>query len=1033
MKKRYLLITIIILLFTLTPVVEAFSFGEFFSDSWNWVKGIFAEEIKGQEITGSETQINIPLSCGVGGCEIKLGENCASCPSDCGCLLPLVCIYGLYDNPAEIHCDLPPTTCGDGECALWENCLSCPSDCGCSAGYGCFKGKCWPYVEECGNKVCAANENCEICPSDCGCLDGTVCSGGACVPIKEYCGDSKCNILLGENCETCRADCGCAPGDVCYNGNCALIVSACGDSFCDVPNGEDCGSCAADCACSSEYVCYGRKCGPVGEACGNKICDVNLGEDCISCVEDCGCNPGYACYNGKCAPVISTCGDGICNIFSGERCDNCKDCLCLEGMVCSNGKCAPAIESCGDGQCNVFAGENCQTCEKDCECVNSICYFGKCVLSNPCIDIRCTENQVCVDGDCFISCTDDTQCPKSQDCLNNICIYPECGDNACTASESCGTCLNDCPCGEGLTCYQDECHITCEDDTQCPKSQDCLDNVCVYPECGDGKCTASENCADCENDCRCDPGFKCIYYNVTGNICVDELDEVCIRNEDCPIGEYCIINTCQEVEDPCLLGYNSGPCKATQIKYYFDQIDHTCKEFIWGGCNGIVPFDTLAECESSCAQQQQCINEGQLITGTSICCDGLNSVQQIIPEYLNPFAGLNLFICLAETENICVKCSDGICGLGENVCNCAADCECTTFNDCAAGNTCENGICVELSSCGTNGCDINLGENCHTCAVDCGCNGSDICSNGECNLPVSCVAEGQIGEILFEPNMISEQCCSNLNSINVMINESNGCIEVADTFMCAKCPDGICGLGENNCNCAADCGCKTFNDCPINNTCTNGICVELSSCGTNGCEANKSENCHTCVSDCGCINGICSNGVCIAPFVCGNGVCEASETCSNCSIDCGACTATGGGSVPIASSSQYIVWGRKKIVNNTEILIMPEQGPIYTTEVLPPIETPIEKKIAWWVWVAIGVGIIIGASLIALLVLRKGSKTKGIVAAKIVTNQTNTFKKDPKIEDFVKSAYIRGHKKSHIIAAMKKKGWPDNIIKEYIK
>ncbi len=47
----------------------------------------------------------------------------------------------------------------------------------------------------------------------------------------------------------------------------------------------------------------------------------------------------------------------------------------------------------------------------------------------------------------------------------------------------------------------------------------------------------------------------------------------------------------------CDLEPNPGPCFAAISKYYFDKDDGKCKEFIWGGCNGIVPFDSLEECK----------------------------------------------------------------------------------------------------------------------------------------------------------------------------------------------------------------------------------------------------------------------------------------------------------------------------------------------------------------------------------------------------------------------------------------------------
>ena len=46
----------------------------------------------------------------------------------------------------------------------------------------------------------------------------------------------------------------------------------------------------------------------------------------------------------------------------------------------------------------------------------------------------------------------------------------------------------------------------------------------------------------------------------------------------------------------CGLQPNSGPCEALIQKYYFDQRDGECKPFNWGGCQGVIPFDTMEEC-----------------------------------------------------------------------------------------------------------------------------------------------------------------------------------------------------------------------------------------------------------------------------------------------------------------------------------------------------------------------------------------------------------------------------------------------------
>lgn len=48
----------------------------------------------------------------------------------------------------------------------------------------------------------------------------------------------------------------------------------------------------------------------------------------------------------------------------------------------------------------------------------------------------------------------------------------------------------------------------------------------------------------------------------------------------------------------CELSPDGGLCKAYFPKYYFDKAEGKCKEFVWGGCGGVVPFDTLEKCNA---------------------------------------------------------------------------------------------------------------------------------------------------------------------------------------------------------------------------------------------------------------------------------------------------------------------------------------------------------------------------------------------------------------------------------------------------
>jgi hypothetical protein len=60
-----------------------------------------------------------------------------------------------------------------------------------------------------------------------------------------------------------------------------------------------------------------------------------------------------------------------------------------------------------------------------------------------------------------------------------------------------------------------------------------------------------------------------------------------------------------ENPEACGLAPDSGTCNAAITQYFFDPDDGRCKPFTYGGCEGVVPFETLADCESSCHECQQ--------------------------------------------------------------------------------------------------------------------------------------------------------------------------------------------------------------------------------------------------------------------------------------------------------------------------------------------------------------------------------------------------------------------------------------------
>ncbi|QHT69988.1 proteinase inhibitor I4 serpin [Rhodocytophaga rosea] len=49
--------------------------------------------------------------------------------------------------------------------------------------------------------------------------------------------------------------------------------------------------------------------------------------------------------------------------------------------------------------------------------------------------------------------------------------------------------------------------------------------------------------------------------------------------------------------EQCQLKPDAGPCFAAMPKYYYDTKEKRCKEFTYGGCGGVVPFQTMEECK----------------------------------------------------------------------------------------------------------------------------------------------------------------------------------------------------------------------------------------------------------------------------------------------------------------------------------------------------------------------------------------------------------------------------------------------------
>lgn len=50
----------------------------------------------------------------------------------------------------------------------------------------------------------------------------------------------------------------------------------------------------------------------------------------------------------------------------------------------------------------------------------------------------------------------------------------------------------------------------------------------------------------------------------------------------------------------CSLAPKDGSCKALFEKFYYDADSKKCDAFFYGGCDGVVPFETIEECQAAC-------------------------------------------------------------------------------------------------------------------------------------------------------------------------------------------------------------------------------------------------------------------------------------------------------------------------------------------------------------------------------------------------------------------------------------------------
>jgi hypothetical protein len=876
---------------------------------------------------------------GTAGCDDEEVEACV-------CEIDAFCCLVAWDNLCvaevnEFQCGLceSPVVCGDDMCEEGEDCKSCPDDCGeccgntmCEALHGedctTCPEDCGECPAECGDGVCHEGETCVNCLQDCGDCEGSCCIPNgtpgcinanvqACVcAVDSYC----CNVQWDNLCAEEADDCGSCNGDCCAahnNPGCddeAVEKCVCGvDPYCcntawdnlcvaEVED-EDCGSCEAGDVCGDGLCGDTENCsdcpGDCGECCGNDVCEGLFGEDCATCPGDCGecpaecgdntCQEGETCVN--CVADCGLCAGSCCLQKDSVGCLNkdVQDCVCaIDAFCCEvnwDGICATAADECGSchGDCceaNDSPGcddeevEAC-VCEQDAYCCNNtwdeICAnevtemeCGECVVEPFCGDAICGA-----DENCELCPEDCGECP------------PGCGDEVCGPDENCSSCKLDCGACEGSCCIAND-SPGCSD----PDVQACvcaLDTYCCDVQ-WDSICAGeADDCGSCNGDC-------CESNGTPG--CDNEDIEKCV----CAVDAFCCNG---QWDNLCVQEVNTEECGDCQAEPVCGDLE----------CNGT---ETCESCPEDCGEcpvgcgDNVCDEEENCSSCPDDCgvCNGLCCIANDTPGCVDP----DVTACVCAMDAFCCDHSwDGMCA-GE-----ADECGSCNGNCCEANGTpgCDNEevetcVCAQDSFCCEDNWDSACVDevedlNCGVCnSADCGdgdCNDTEDCETcpedcGECPKPGNCCESTDVPGCLEAQIM---DCVCAQDSFCCENSWDNLCVEHVEDYGCGECLGSCCGESEEPGCSDSDCMdavCQVDSYCCDNawdSICVDeaeeicgDLCTPPPECGDGLC--NGDENCTTCPLDCG-----------LCDVECGDGLCQddSGEDCETCWQDCGACEGEG--------------------------------------------------------------------------------------------------------------------------------------------
>ena len=429
------------------------------------------------------------------------------------------------------------------------------------------------------------------------------------------------------------------------------------------------------------------------------------------------------------APGPGECGvDPTRDVLDCQAYDGCPSGV-APGEACEDGDCCPPGYYCakplgncdGPGVCAAIP----EMCTRE---LNPVCGCDGETYSNPCIaaanGVNISRMGAC-DDEPVEGCDDNADCPRGTfcrkeegacdaigECIDRPAFCPEifdpvCGCDGQTYGNACDAASAGVSVDHVGTC-EDKPAEGCADNADCPRGTFC--------EKQEGACDAVGECADrpeaCvalfDPVCGCDGqtySNACMAASVGVSVdyvgeCVDEPDESCDDNADCPRGTYC-----QKREGACDA---AGECtvRPTRCPRIFDPVcgcdGQTYPNACEAGAAGI-SIDHVGECEDvakdGCETNRDC-NRTSYCSKNQGDCDGVGECvdrPEACTREFRPVCG-----CDGVTySNACVAASRGatIDYVGE--CDDVAEEGCETNRDCDAVSYCakDDGDCDSVGEC----------------------------------------------------------------------------------------------------------------------------------------------------------------------------------------------------------------------------------------------------------------------------------------------------------------------------------------------